>query len=191
MAKASILGQVRLFGELITENMADHPITEWIKKSSLQINLRGTRSLSLTESNQVVPLVVGPPSYWGEKDLSGKSPEFDEGKDRVGPLVVAAAIDTGSVADGGVKLKGVRIVAVGGGSFLINQMLDNVGLDFFLNSMNWMLEREDSIGIAPKVPQEFRVALEDKQLSMSYLLILGIPVLGALVGLMVWIRRRK
>jgi ABC-type uncharacterized transport system involved in gliding motility auxiliary subunit len=191
LTKVSILGQVRLFGEVLAEEFAVHPVTEWIGKGGVNLNFRACRSLVLTPSPQVTALVTTPEAYWGEVDLENKTPEFNADKDIKGPLIVAAAIDTGSVADGGVKLKGTRIVAVGGASFLINQMIDVAPLDFFLNSMNWALDKDTSMGISPKVPQEFNVSLGDKELQTSFLLLLAIPVAGGVIGFLVWMRRRK
>jgi len=191
MTKVSVLGQVRLYGEVRAGEFAVHPVTEWIGKGAMDLNLRGCRTLSLAQSPQVTALVRTPEVYWGESDITNKTPEYSPDKDIKGPLVVAAAIDTGSVADGGVRLQGARIVAVGGASFLINQHIGVAQLDFFLNAMNWTLNKETSLGIAPKIPQQFNVNLGDKELGTSFLLLTAIPLAGCFLGLLVWMRRRK
>jgi ABC-type uncharacterized transport system involved in gliding motility auxiliary subunit len=104
---------------------------------------------------------------------------------------VAAAIDTGKVQGGEVSLQGAKVVAIGGGSFLINQLIGGAQLDFFLNAFNWLLDKESSLGIAPKAPQEFRVSLDDGQRQKLQLAMFAVPLGGALLGFLVWLRRRK
>lgn len=191
MTKVSVLGQVRVYGDVLAESYASHPVTEWIGKSGVNLNFRAGRSLTITTGAQVIPLALSPKSYWGETELDSLTPDFAPDKDKQGPLVMAAVVDKGSVADGGVKLKGAKIVAVGSASFLINQFVDVAPLDFFLNSMNWMLDKDQALGITPKRPEEFNVQLGDQQLQASFLLIAAIPVLGLGLGVLVWFRRRK
>lgn len=191
LTKVSVYGQVRLYGEVRAAEFAVHPVTEWIGKGGMDLNLRACRSLTLASSPQVTALVRTPEVYWAESEIDNKTPEFSQDKDVKGPLVVAAAIDTGSVADGGVKLRGARIVAVGGASFLVNQQIGVAQLDFFLNAMNWTLDKDSSMGITPKIPQQFNVNLGDAELGTSFLLLLAIPVAGGFLGILVWMRRRK
>ncbi|MDZ4787715.1 MAG: GldG family protein [Blastochloris sp.] len=191
VTKISIMGQVRLYGEVLGESFARHPVTEWIGKGGVNVNFRSARSLTILKGSQATPLVLSPKTYWGETDIVNPLAELDPEKDMAGPLVVAAAIDKGSLTDGGVKLTGAKIVAVGSASYLINQLLDVAPLDFFLNSMNWMLDKEQSMGISAKQPQEFNVQLSDQQLQTSFLLLISVPTLGLVLGLIIWFQRRK
>jgi ABC-type uncharacterized transport system involved in gliding motility auxiliary subunit len=107
-------------------------------------------------------------------------------------LVVAAAIDSGAVQGGQVNLEGWRAVVVGGSGFLLNGRIGALQADFFLNAMNWMLEKKASLGISPKQPTKFVVSISDAQRrSITLVVLFGIPGLLALLGIMVWLKRRK
>jgi ABC-type uncharacterized transport system involved in gliding motility auxiliary subunit len=197
MTRVSILGQVRIIAQAVATTFSEHPVTDWLIKTSTNITLGPCRSLKIEApagENTVaaVALALTPESYWGETDFRAEAPAFDKDKDTTGPLVMAAAIDNGRVQGGKVSLQGSKVVAVGGGGFLINQLIGGPQLDFFLNAFNWLLDKENSLGIAPKTPQEFRVSLDDSQKQKLTAIILGvIPLTGALLGFLVWLRRRK
>jgi len=197
MTRVSILGQVRLLPQAVATTFSEHPVTNWLIKSGSSITLGPCRSLIVKNpaaegAPRPVALALTPEGYWGEKDYRGETASFEEGRDTAGPLTLAAAIDAGRVEGGEVALPGTKVVAIGGGSFLINQLIGGAQLDFFLNAFNWLLDKESSLGIAPKTPQEFRIALEDGQKQKLAGIVLGaIPLAGAVFGVLVWLRRRK
>jgi len=58
--------------------------------------------------------------------------------------------------------------------------------------VNWLLNREDLIGIAPKEKQTFTLELKDDDLSRIFLTVMGlIPGMAALCGVLMWWQRRK
>lgn len=197
VTRVSILGQVRLLGQAVATTFSEHPVTSWLAKSATNITLGPCRSLVVKAPETPgaaapVALAMTPQSYWGESDYRGESAQFDKGKDTEGPLTLAAALDLGNVSNGTVKVPGTKVVAVGGGEFLTNQLIGGPQLDFFLNAMNWLADRESSLGITPKTPQEFRVALDEKQKQrLTLIVLLVVPFTGAAVGFLVWLRRRK
>jgi len=65
------------------------------------------------------------------------------------------------------------------------------GLDFVSGSINWLLNREQLIGIAPKVPQTLTFNLNEHALSnLRWLILVLIPLVPAMIGLAVWWQRR-
>jgi hypothetical protein len=61
-----------------------------------------------------------------------------------------------------------------------------------MNSLNWLMQREQLVAVGPKTPDEFRLDMTPSQVRAVYaLVILGLPVAVAATGLMVWMRRRK
>ncbi|MGH7935725.1 MAG: GldG family protein, partial [Chthoniobacterales bacterium] len=65
------------------------------------------------------------------------------------------------------------------------------GLDFISASLNWLLNREQLIGIAPKIPQTLTFTLDDQALrNLRWIILILIPLVPALLGLAVWWRRR-
>jgi hypothetical protein len=58
--------------------------------------------------------------------------------------------------------------------------------------LNWLLNREDLIGIPPKAEQQFTLNLTEDQLQKIELLVMVImPVAVAMVGGVVWAQRRR
>ena len=64
-------------------------------------------------------------------------------------------------------------------------------LDFISGGVNWLLNREQIIGIAPKVPQTLTFSLDENALrNLRWMVLVLMPLLPAIVGFAVWWRRR-
>ena len=86
------------------------------------------------------PLVLSPGDGWGESNISDR-PWMRDSSEPSGPLVLAAAIESGSSASPDVGVTPARIVAVGDFSAALNSSIENRGnanLDFILNSFRWL-----------------------------------------------------
>jgi hypothetical protein len=58
-------------------------------------------------------------------------------------------------------------------------------------SINWLLSREQLIGIAPKVPKTLTFSLDDKAMSnLRWLILVLLPLIPAVIGVGVWWYRR-
>jgi ABC-type uncharacterized transport system involved in gliding motility auxiliary subunit len=197
VTRIRLLGQVRVLVEGIATKFGEHPAVDWlVKGGSPNFSFGRTRSIEVSEPDgearpEVTVLAETPDAYWGETDLKTEEANFDENTDTQGPLNLAVAIDTGSVSGGQVKLRGAKIVAVGGAEFMANRALTPPSVDFFVNGMNWLLEREEALGIAPKVPQEFSVKLTDGQKTGLFYLLFFFPVAAAVASFLIWLGRRK
>lgn len=181
-----------------------HPAIRWANNAESFLVFGTTRSLKVQppapaegkQTPEVAKLVQTSDKDWGETNLQvGPDgvlhPSFNEKEDNKGPLTIAAAIDTGAVKGGQVNLKGTRIVAVGSSDFLTNQNLTSSSVDFVVNNINWILGEEESLGITPKTPKNFVLNLTDDQIKSITGFLLLVPILLGLVGLGVWISRRK
>ena len=57
---------------------------------------------------------------------------------------------------------------------------------------HWLAEREQLMGIAPRVPGELHLDMSRKQINLAFLVVMGgMPGCIALIGLVVWRRRRQ
>ena len=64
-------------------------------------------------------------------------------------------------------------------------------LDFMSASINWLLNREQLIGIAPKIPKTLTFTLDQKALgNLRWLVLILMPLVPALLGFGVWWHRR-
>ncbi|VVM04533.1 hypothetical protein MAMC_00095 [Methylacidimicrobium cyclopophantes] len=178
---------------------ADHPAVRGLQGLSLQ--MPDARSLSVVPDKQnpnvakVVSLVETPQVFWGETDpseVASQNPKRDPGADIPGPLALAMLFDGGELPGQGIHVIGTRIVAIGSSAFLVNQYIDGVAVDFFLNVLNWMLKREMALGISPKVAQEFSLSVPAFQRESAGSFALGVvPLVCALLGVAVYFARRK
>lgn len=111
--------------------------------------------------------------------------KIDPAKDKKGPFTLGAASTIGS--------KG-RIVVVGSSSWVKNEVfgLGQIGnSDLALNAVNWLTVDEELIGIRPKDPEDRRISMTRRQMSMLFfLLVVLIPLAVILVGVSVYLRRR-
>jgi ABC-type uncharacterized transport system involved in gliding motility auxiliary subunit len=86
------------------------------------------------------------------------------------------------------------MVLAGNSAFLSNDGLrvSEGGLDFAVNSLNWLINREQLAGIPPKAKQAVALSLNEKQMGRVALTVVGIiPCIAALLGVIVWWRRRN
>ena len=109
-----------------------------------------------------------------------------------GPLDIAAAITRYNYDD---INKETRIVVVGSSSYLNNNILSILGIaniDFFMNSLGWMIDREEQITIRPKSlsPERLNITSQTHLLINAAIVFLVIPLLVFIAGLIVWLRRR-
>ncbi len=171
--------------------------------SGFDMQLAGlTQSISIdsgkaaAEKIRPLTLMVTSPDAWGETEYNPTAQTQavkDAGKDHIGPLTLAVALERGGIPDPRVKVETGRLILAGNSSFLSNEGLrvSEAGLDFAINSLNWLINREQLAGIPPKAKQAVSLSLNEKQMGRIALSVVGIiPCFAAVVGLMVWWRRR-
>ncbi len=151
---------------------------------------------------------------WGERNLANlRGVEKDAG-DLPGPVPVAVAIaprppearelDQEELDEAGVEesagdgakagtAPSWRLAVIGDSDFLRNGQLASVGNPTLAsNAFNWLLERENLLGIGPKKPEQARLALTPGQLSaITWLSLLGLPALAVAAGVTLHFRRRR
>ncbi len=187
--------------ELFVTQYEPHPITA--KLTGVSSILYLPRSVSAAEEAAPGPdaapdkprattLIKCTRAGWGEMTPDQNPVRFDPGTDHKGPLGVAAAVEKGS-APGALdtQIKPVRLVVFGDSGFLANSALIGGNPDLFQNALNWLLDRKELMAIAPKAVAEYRLVLEASQLRLlGWIVIGGLPALIALLGIVVWLRRR-
>ena len=161
-----------------------------------------TESLAIDQTKEttakvrVIPLLQSVQGFWGETDLAGDEAQasFDPKKDHVGPLNLALAVEKGGVEDNRVKLDTSRMIVAGNAELLNNngfRISEGLTIDFAMNAVNWLLDREELAGIPPKEKSNVVFSLDEKQVGRLSLAVMGlIPGIVALLGFTVWWRRR-
>jgi hypothetical protein len=148
-----------------------------------------------TPGSVVEPLITAVEPFWGEAEYvtdAQKGVAFDADRDTPAPLVLAAMVERGGVADEKVDVSSARLVVTGNSEMIADGSITGPNLDFVLSSLNWMLDRSHLAGIAPKDVQEFNLSLTDLETGRIalYTLVL-IPAAALVGGAFVWLRRRR
>jgi ABC-type uncharacterized transport system involved in gliding motility auxiliary subunit len=199
MRKAGVLlGTELLDVNTVVADYAPHPITAKLTDTNTEFPYsRSIRRLSQPESGtadqpRVTELVKAGPEYWGETDVDNQHASYDPATDVAGPLPLAVAVETSNPQGVNVDLGVTRLVVVGTSRFVDNSSLAGGNLDFFMNSLNWLLQREQLVAVSPKSPQEFRLDMSPNQQMAVYVLVMGgMPLAVAIIGIMIWLGRRK
>ena len=185
--------------EITGDFVAGTPITKRLTNVSASFTGGATQSLTLdTERSKAVgiklkPLIQASKGFWGETDYknAAQGVYFDPKEDHIDP-VVAASAEKGAPVDDRVRVDSSRLIVVGSSAFLSNQTITEADMDFVLNSLNWLLDREEVIGIAPKTAHNLSLNLTQSQLSLMALLLMGaIPAGAGALGIIVWLKRRR
>jgi hypothetical protein len=162
----------------------------------------GTSSLTL-EPNRVrasnirlEPLIQAEKGYFAETDYNSDNQaklEADAKKAGTVPLTIAASVEKGGSADARVQVNSSRLVAVSNATFVQDSAItqDQAALDFVSGAVNWLLSREQLIGIAPKISKPLTFSLDPEALSrLRWIVLVLIPLIPAAIGTMVWWQRR-
>jgi ABC-type uncharacterized transport system involved in gliding motility auxiliary subunit len=181
--------------------LGDTPVTKRLADVRA-IFVGGTSSLTL-EANRakdanirLEPLIQAEKGYFAETDYNTDDQaklQADAQKGGNSPLTIAALVEKGGSADARVQVNSARLVAVSNNTFVQDNaiMQDQAALDFVSGAVNWLLSREQLIGIAPKIPKPLTFSLDPEALrQLRWIVLLLMPLIPAVIGTVVWWQRR-
>ena len=146
----------------------------------------------LADQPQVTSIARSSPDSWAESDLEQKPMKFEAARDRKGPVSIAVAAERGPVAGVDVDIRPSRLVVFGDTDFLSNGALSGGNVDLFLSALNWLLERDQLMAIAPKPIEDTRLVITQAQVNrLFWLVVVVLPGLVGILGAAVWLRRRS
>jgi ABC-type uncharacterized transport system involved in gliding motility auxiliary subunit len=191
-------------------NYGDHPITEALRQARVPVVFalaRSVRPAPEAPAGTVSPLVETSPDGWGERDLDELGSVEKGPQDLAGPVPLGVAVDLGgkvepagdgeeAAANGAAaaaKPPAGRMVVYGDSDFATNGQLDQPGnATLIANTLNWMVQRETHLGIAPKEPEQVRLSLLPQQRrGIFWLVVAGIPAATLIAGIAITMRRRR
>jgi len=168
-----------------------HPVSDALR--GLAVVLPVARSVSTVTAAGATASVLLTTSAggWGERDIAGllaRRPIQPDPTDTQGPVSLGVAAQSEQDRE-----KGFRIVAIGDSEFLANSQIGNVGnVNLGLNAVNWLVRREEALGIAPRQPEQVQLVLSEKQMTAIWVLsIVVLPLAAIALGVAVWWRRRR
>lgn len=144
----------------------------------------------------IQPLFFTSPESWLEKDYGPNSEsQFDEGRDKMGPLAIGVLIadvsqDEASTAPPEAE-DITRIVVVGDSDFASNRFFNGDNGDLFLNMVKLLTAGKELISIERKVlPFRRLIVTQETANFINISSIALLPLLVLLVGGVIWWRRR-
>ena len=107
---------------------------------------------------------------WSETQVDESAAQFDaDTGDLRGPLSLAVAVERGATQTMlDVQIKPVRMVVFGDSDFVGNGAMVGGNADLFMSALNWLVDREELIAIAPKPIEEVTLMLSRKQLTQMF-----------------------
>jgi len=181
--------------------LGDSPVTKRLADVRA-LFLGGTSSLTLEPDHvraaniRLEPLIQAEKGYFAEKDYNTDDQakfQADAKQSSNAPLTIGAAVEKGGSADQRVQMNSPRLVVVSNATFVEDNAItqDQQGLDFISGGVNWLLSREQLIGIAPKVPKPLTFSLTEEALSrLRWIVLVFMPLVPAVIGTVVWWQRR-
>jgi ABC-type uncharacterized transport system involved in gliding motility auxiliary subunit len=180
--------------------LGDSPITKRLADARA-LFLGGTSSLTVEPDRvragniRVEQLIQAEKGYFAEKDYNTEDQIKlqADAKQSNAPIIIGAAAEKGGSADQRVQVNSSRLVVVSNASFVQDNAItqDQQGLDFISGCVNWLLSREQLIGIAPKVQKPLTFSLNEEALRrLRWFILVFIPLVPAVIGTVVWWQRR-
>ncbi|MCZ6508376.1 MAG: GldG family protein [Acidobacteria bacterium] len=165
----------------------DHPVTEALAEAQYPVIFSLARSVQASAEPvpgaRVVELVRSSAGAWGETSLTRLDAVRKDAADDDGPLGLAVAVE---IDDG-------RLVVFGDSDFATNAQLANGGNPtLLLNTLNWLVERENLLEIPPRQANQLLLGLTRSQMASVYWLVLVVlPGSCVALGVAVFLRRRR
>src|SRR5947207_11808113 len=181
--------------------LGDSPITKRLADVRA-LFFGGTSSLTLEPDRvraaniRLEALIQAEKGYFAETDYNSDDQaklQADAQKNPAAVLTIGASIEKGGSADERVQVNSSRLVVVSNAGFILDRALtqDQQALDFISGCVNWLLSREQLIGISPKVPKTLIFTLTDSGLrNVRWLILLLMPLIPAIFGTVIWWQRR-
>lgn len=200
MVKTGIQEMARV-RDVIGRFLPESPITKRLADVR-GIFVGGTCSLTLEQDRvraanvRLQPLVQAEKGYWAEADYNSTDEaklQADAANNPGTPLTIGVSIEKGGSADERVQANSSRMVVVSNASFIQDNAItqDQQALDLISGGVNWLLSREQMIGIAPKVPKTLTFSLDENAMrNLRWLILVLMPLVPAVLGFGVWWQRR-
>jgi hypothetical protein len=193
--------EVALLRDVQARFLPENPVTKRLAGAE-GLFFGGTSSITLETERaraanvQLQPLVQADQAYWAETDYNSTDQaklQAAAGKAGKEPLNIAVSIEQGGSGDERVEVNSSRMVVVSNALFVQDNAITQgqQALDFVSGSVNWLMSREQLIGIAPKIPKTLTFNLNEEALQrVRWLTLVLMPLVPAIIGFTVWWRRR-
>src|SRR5437667_1178 len=193
--------ELALIRDVQARFLGDSPVTKRLANVRA-LFFGGTSSITLQPERvraaniRLQPLIEAEKGYFAETDYNNNDQaklQATAKKAGTAPLTIGVSIEIGGSADERVQMNSSRMVVVSNATFIQDNALtqDQQALDFISSSTNWLLSREQLIGIAPKIPKTLTFSLNESALrSLRWTILIFMPLIFVVLGTAVWWKRR-
>lgn len=140
------------------------------------------------------PLMIAGEGFWGETEYEAEEVSYNPDVDAGPPDLVytAASVEKGIPGDAGFSEGSSRLVVVGNPDLISpDGNTPKVAADFTMAALNWVMDREELMGISPRQPTAYTLAISPGDLGWyQTIVIFLLPGAALLVGGLVWLKRR-
>ena len=178
----------------VLPDLSSHEIVSPIKSNSIPLVIPGAQAIEVSDSTRntltIESILTTSDKAYGRSATSAETSLEKQTTDISGPFSLAVAIEDRVYNLSANETYTARMVVVGNSGFL------NTGMEgasnLFMNSLNWVFEREESISIRPKTlgVQPLTITATQQKIYGALAMII-IPLACLLAGLAVWLRRRN
>lgn len=199
----SRLGQNDSGDLILSAAKADQPIIKFLAENRIALRFGASRSVRvdpgrpLDPSLNVTPLIGTSPEAWAERSYRTQHPPvYDAGVDLRNDHGLPVALVSERTSTRGnlpFSVRGGRLVVFGGADWLANGRLASGGnLSLILGAINWLVERDTLVAIAPRPIESYQLTLSQSGLArLRYSLLFILPGIAALFGLVIYWTRRN
>lgn len=186
--------------DVVASRFGSHPVTTPLTRASASVHFQAPRvvvpipedRLPVGGPKAVALAVTGPEGRTVSEFPDGRAAGFVEGRDRRGEVPLAVASEKGGVSGIQAGRGTSRLVVVGDTLLFANGPINSAAnRDFAALTVNWLLDRQQSLAIGPRAVSEYRLNLTAPQMRLVHVVLLGALPGGTLaLGFVVWLRRR-
>ncbi|MEM7698169.1 MAG: Gldg family protein, partial [Verrucomicrobiota bacterium] len=184
------VGEQRIPDVPVSLMPGDGPTRE-LPALSLQV-LGHTQSLEVLYEDELLrsenirpsPLMLAADGFWGESEYQGANISYNPDLDFGQPVFTAASVVRGRPGDVMLSEGASRLVVIGNPDIISpSGNSDKVAADFVLASINWVMSREQLIGISPRRPTAFTLNISPRDFGLlQTLIVFLLPAIALMVG---------
>lgn len=158
---------------------------------SCSLEVRENDDRLLNKRIQPIALAKAATGWWGETRFEKQNPEYNAEEDYAPPLYLSAAVLRGQATSDETSNLVSKMVIIGNTDFIASGKIRPEQADFIKSSVNWLIGREDLIGIGPKKLHLHKITILDAHSAfINRVLLIFLPAASLLMSLIIWNIRR-
>lgn len=178
----------------VLPQLGSHEIVTPIKNESMPVVIPGGQAIEILDDKRntltIDTILETSDKAYGRSVTSKETSYEKQDDDLKGPFPLAVAIEDKVYNIASNESYVARMVVIGNSSYLDTGLEGSSNL--FMNSLNWVFEREESISIRPKsLGVQPLTITQTQQKIYGALSMVIIPLACLIAGLVVWLRRRN